>query len=138
MKEWAIAARSFFHYEHKEGPAYGQRWTGGTPPRWRGRGGDYVKHPQFAQAFYNSTAWKHARALKKKQAGGLCERCLARGLIVPGVHVHHKIRLTPENLNDPSVTLNLDNLELLCEPCHQQEHQRETQMRTDAAGRVIW
>ena len=95
-----------------------------------------MSHPQFAQAFYNSAAWKHARALKKKQAGGLCERCLARGLIVPGVHVHHITRLTPENLNDPSITLSLDNLELLCEACHQLEHQRDTQMRTDERGHV--
>ena len=57
-----------------------------------------------------------------KHARGLCERCLAKGIIKQGDHVHHKIELTPENMNDPSVAYNFDNLELLCFDCHQKEH----------------
>lgn len=36
--------------------------------------------------------------------------------------MHHRIWLTPENINDPSVSLNFDNLELLCQDCHNKEH----------------
>ena len=36
--------------------------------------------------------------------------------------VHHKIALTPENINDPNITLNWENLELLCQDCHNKEH----------------
>ena len=35
--------------------------------------------------------------------------------------MHHKIYLTPQNINDPAVTLAEDNLELLCQDCHNKE-----------------
>lgn len=90
---------------------------------------------RFAQRFYKSKAWLKCRSLYIAKVGGLCERCLARGLIVPGVDVHHKIRLTEENLKDPSIALNFDNLELLCRQCHMDEH-AHAQMRTDKDGHV--
>ena len=36
--------------------------------------------------------------------------------------VHHKIHLTPYTMNDPDISLNYDNLELLCMDCHNREH----------------
>jgi 5-methylcytosine-specific restriction endonuclease McrA len=56
-------------------------------------------------------------------------------LIVPGDEVHHKIRLTPENLADPQISLNWDNLELLCKQCHMEEH-TDTRWRADEAGHI--
>jgi len=76
----------------------------------------------FAKAFYKSKEWERCRAGYIKYVGGLCERCLNRGDIVPGLVVHHKCYLSPDNINDPSVTLNYDNLELLCQDCHNKEH----------------
>ena len=35
---------------------------------------------------------------------------------------HHKTYITPENINDPNVTLNWNNLEALCQTCHNLEH----------------
>lgn len=93
-------------------------------------------HQQFANVFYGSREWKACRSAYRQAKGGLCERCLARGLIVPGVEVHHRIRLTPENISDPAVALNWGNLELLCETCHEQEHARNAAPRTDASGHV--
>lgn len=94
-------------------------------------------HAQFASAFYRTERWNRCRKAYKESRGGLCERCLARGLIEPGVEVHHRIRLTPENLNDPAITLDWGNLELLCKACHQLEHEREnTPVRTDKNGHV--
>ena len=90
---------------------------------------------QFANVFYRSRLWRNCRDQYAASKGGLCERCLARGLIVPGAEVHHKIRLTPENLTDPAVSTNWANLELLCEACHHEEHTK-TGMRTDEAGHV--
>lgn len=52
----------------------------------------------------------------------MCERCSKKGLFNPGVELHHKIYLTPDNINDPYITLNWDNLELLCASCHSVEH----------------
>lgn len=69
--------------------------------------------------FYRSDQWKHARAIKIASTGGLCERC---GKV--GEEVHHKKHLTPDNVNDPMVSINQDNLELLCKDCHNKEHRR--------------
>lgn len=93
-------------------------------------------HNQFANAFYGSEAWKKTRRAFKNYKRGLCERCLARGLIVPGTEVHHKVHLTPENLDNPRITLSWSNLELLCKACHDEEHAQETRLRTDADGHV--
>lgn len=92
----------------------------------------------FAKPFYHSPEWKKAQRLYIKQAGGLCERCLARGIITPGVIVHHKIPLTPENIMDPSVTLNPANLQLLCRDCHAAAHKGSpARYKLDELGRVI-
>lgn len=69
--------------------------------------------------FYRSDEWKTARMIKIASAGGLCEDCSAIG-----EEVHHKIRLTPENVTDINVSINQDNLMLLCKDCHNKEHGR--------------
>lgn len=72
---------------------------------------------EFAKDFYNSKQWKECRKGYKRLVHGLCERCGK-----PGDIVHHKIKLTPYNINNPEITLNWDNLELLCIDCHNREH----------------
>lgn len=68
---------------------------------------------------------------------GLCEECLKLGKIVPAEEVHHKIFLTPGNINDPSVTLNYDNLICLCREHHRQAHgKKELRYTIDEYGRV--
>lgn len=93
---------------------------------------------EWAKPFYQSTAWKQCRAKYIKSVGGLCERCSKKGLIVAGYIVHHKCYLTPENINDPSVTLNWDNLEYLCQDCHNKEHtlKYRKRYRIDSNGKV--
>ena len=71
----------------------------------------------FSRKFYNSKQWIKCREAFKESKFSICERC---GM--PGEEVHHKIYLTPENINDPYVTLSWDNLELLCMSCHSKEH----------------
>lgn len=39
--------------------------------------------------------------------------------------VHHKIHLTRDNISDPQISLNPDNLESLCDDCHKLEHDSE-------------
>ena len=76
----------------------------------------------WAKQFYGSRAWQDCRKAYAKSVGGLCESCLARGLVVPGVQVHHKTPITPDNIGNPDVTLNWDNLMLLCKACHDAQH----------------
>lgn len=80
--------------------------------------------------FYKSSAWKKCRAAYIKQCGGLCERCYAKGLIVPGYIVHHRAHLTPDTVRDPEQALSFSNLEYLCKECHNAEH-----FKTDAKPR---
>jgi 5-methylcytosine-specific restriction protein A len=77
---------------------------------------------EFSKKFYNSAKWIRCRELYKQVKNGLCERCLKKGIYSAGEEVHHKIWLTPENINDPEITLSFDNLELLCASCHTYEH----------------
>lgn len=76
---------------------------------------------KFAKSFYNSKAWKECQKAFKAYKLGICERCGSAS----GTEVHHKIKLTEDNINDPQVTLNFDNLELLCQTCHAQHHNRK-------------
>lgn len=92
----------------------------------------------WARAFYFSPAWHNCREAYISRVGGLCERCLQRGLYVPGEIVHHRVHLTPQNIGDPGVTLAPENLELLCRDCHAQEHSRlQRRYRFDEAGRAM-
>ena len=72
---------------------------------------------EWAKPFYKSKAWQDCREAFFIFRHGLCERCGG-----PGKIVHHKIYLTPENINDPNISLNWDNLELVCQDCHNEEH----------------
>ena len=77
---------------------------------------------EFAKPFYKSVRWQRCRDAYIKSVNGLCENCLVKGKIVPGYIVHHKIELTPDNINDPMVTLCWDNLEYVCHECHNKIH----------------
>ena len=90
----------------------------------------------YAEEFYKSQAWKKCREAYAQSKGWLCERCMKEGRLTIGEIVHHKIHLTPENIIDPSVTLNWDNLELVCRLCHAAEHGRAKRYKVDEAGRV--
>ena len=90
----------------------------------------------FARQFYSSGAWAECRAAYRKSVGNMCERCLKVGQINPADEVHHKIKLTPKNIGDPSVTLNWDNLEALCERCHKSAHKMKRRYEVDEDGEL--
>ena len=77
---------------------------------------------KWAESFYKSKEWKECRKAYIASVDGLCERCLEKGIVKPGYIVHHIEHLTPENIDDPEVTLNFDNLEYVCKKCHDKEH----------------
>ena len=87
------------------------------------------------EAFYSSWTWREFRKSFMESRHWLCERCCAKGLIVPAEHVHHKIPITPENLKDPAITLNRNNVEALCANCHQEAHKKK-RWRCDPDGHV--
>ena len=87
---------------------------------------------------YGTQAWKKCRNSYVKSVGGLCEDCLQRGLIVPGDEVHHKIFITPNNMNNPQIVFNPENLILLCKDCHARRHMaRHHRYKVDDCGKII-
>ena len=73
----------------------------------------------WAKSFYLSAAWEKTRAAYLMSQDYICERCGQ-----PAKIVHHKRWLNRENINDISVTLCWDNLEALCQDCHNKEHHK--------------
>ena len=73
--------------------------------------------------FYDSIAWKRTKQEVIMRERGICQVCGKRG-----TEVHHIIELNDENVDDPNIALNPDNLQLLCTSCH-------NQMRAEKEGR---
>lgn len=72
--------------------------------------------------FYSSKQWKKCRDAYVKYKGGLCEKCFEKGIYSPAEIVHHKIHITPDNVEIPEITLSPSNLMLVCRKCHAEEH----------------
>ncbi len=96
---------------------------------------------EFAESFYKSQAWRKNRVEFLASKFYVCERCQNRNGI--GNIAHHKEYITPDNIDNVKVTLNWDNLECLCQVCHNKEHHREEESATregfvfDASGQLI-
>ena len=76
--------------------------------------------------FYKGKAWKNCRKTYFNSKYGLCEQCSSSGVIV-----HHKIHLNVNNVHDANISLNHDNLQLLCIECHNREHMFKNNNKSD-------
>lgn len=77
---------------------------------------------EFAKAFYKSKLWQDTREVILKRDRYLCRTV---GCYNPAEEVHHIKHLTPENLNDPNVSVNPANLISLCGECHKAIHKKD-------------
>ena len=84
----------------------------------------------LAKQFYGSPAWKQTRRAYMKSVGGLCERCMANGIVTPAAVVHHKNPITEKNVSNVNVTLSWNNLQALCAACHAEVHDDLYRKRT--------
>lgn len=102
----------------------------------------------FSKAFYKSHQWINTRRAYMDTVvdtpwgmvpPGMCERCFEKGEMKPAKVVHHKIVLSPANINDSEVTLNFKNLQRVCQDCHAQIHSGQEPMRVsfDENGNVV-
>ena len=89
------------------------------------------------QGFYKTSMWQNVRKLYIQSVGGLCERCYAKGIIKHGDTVHHKIHLTAQNVHDPDISMNPDNLILLCRDCHAEVHRGVKRYKVNERGEII-
>lgn len=66
--------------------------------------------------FYNSKEWKDLRNEVREDRGMRCEMC---GKLIRGKSIVDHIReITPKNKFNVDITLNRNNLQLLCLDCH--------------------
>lgn len=72
--------------------------------------------------FYHSKQWRDLSYLLRIERGH-CERC-GRIVNIEQLHAHHKIELTESNVDDANISLNSDKIEVLCNACHDEEHNR--------------
>lgn len=83
--------------------------------------------------FYGSTAWKKQRKYRLQMDNYRCARC---GGVA--VDVHHKIKLTEENISNLEISMYLDNLESVCRECHNKEtHGKKHDYMFDECGNLI-
>lgn len=76
------------------------------------------------KSFYASSAWINLRLLLINERGNKCEHCkdiIPRSRDLIG---HHLIELTPENVQDHTISLNPEQIEIVCFDCHNKEHKR--------------
>lgn len=93
---------------------------------------------EFAEGFYKSIEWKNCRRDYIKSVGGLCEKCLKQGIYKPAIIVHHIEHITPNNIENPEITLNYANLQAVCRDCHAALHAKQKRYYTDPnTGEVI-
>lgn len=77
---------------------------------------DEKQRDKRAAAFYKTQAWKDARALSMAKHYGLCQDCLAKGIVKQADMVHHIKALR----DYPELALTQSNLRPLCNKCHAQ------------------
>lgn len=74
-------------------------------------------------AFYCRKDYLDLAQACKIKSGGVCVKC--GGVFdISELRPHHKVELTLDNIDDVNVTLNPDNIEVLCHDCHNAAHKR--------------
>jgi 5-methylcytosine-specific restriction endonuclease McrA len=90
----------------------------------------YERDPVL-QKFRNSRKWRNTAAAYAKSKCYICEKCGNKNInpnirpITRQLQVHHKIPITPQNVDDLNISLNWDNFQLLCTICHNAERYGE-------------
>lgn len=77
--------------------------------------------------FYCRKQWRDLSYNLKIERGGKCSRCdfiAVNKEDFKYLIAHHKIELTEDNVDDPNISLNPDNIEIICHSCHNKEHRR--------------
>jgi 5-methylcytosine-specific restriction endonuclease McrA len=69
------------------------------------------------EKFYHSKAWRRLSRAFLLSQNYICEVCGR-----PAEIAHHKRHITPENISNPAVTLNAENLQAVCLECHNTIH----------------
>lgn len=97
----------------------------------------YSQQKRVGDEIYHTQRWRKLRQAYYGSQYGICEWCEG-----PGKIVDHIEPITKDNLNDPDITHGWDNLQLLCQSCHNKKtFQKENPIREgfgfDPEGNLI-
>lgn len=73
--------------------------------------------------FYTGYDWRQFRLNLILERGNKCQRC-GRTTKQSNLIGHHKIPLTLENVNDSNISLNQNNIDIICSACHNEIENR--------------
>lgn len=76
------------------------------------------RYDGYYDEFYHSSDWQAVRQAVLERDHYLCQVCMRRGVVKQATTVHHLIPLRA----DYAKRLDMDNLETICQACHNQEH----------------
>lgn len=82
---------------------------------------NYKERRKKLKAFYKSPEWRTARELALMRDKYLCQDCKDK----PAEVVHHIIHLSEDNVDNPEISLNQNNLISICSNCHSIRHKGE-------------
>lgn len=83
-----------------------------------------MKYSDKYEQFYNSKEWKQLRRQVMQDNDYLCAECKRNGKIRQATQVHHKVPIE----EDYGLRLEYDNMEALCNQCHNVAHERRSQL----------
>ncbi len=95
---------------------------------------------KIIKQFYCSKPWLDLSYKMKIDAGGKCSRCGFTAITKEDWSLligHHIIELTEDNVNDPTISLNPDKIEIICQTCHNKEHHRFGGIHTKKVY-IVW
>jgi 5-methylcytosine-specific restriction endonuclease McrA len=72
--------------------------------------------------YYKTKEWKAIALYVRQRDNYLCQSCKRKGKLKKGNQVHHIMHLTEKNINDYNIRANPKNLEVICDDCHNEEH----------------
>jgi len=102
----------------KEYSIYAKRVGGESKSNWS---------DNMSEKFYKSKKWKTKRQSILRRDEYLCRECKRYGKTTPATTVHHILPLEQR----PDLKLNSQNLISLCNECHNQMHDRNTNELTE-------
>jgi len=74
--------------------------------------------------FYSSKKWRKFRETIIAQRGNRCEKCGNRIAVAKEIVIHHIKEIDETNVDDAMVSLNPDNVMVVCHSCHNKIHPR--------------
>ena len=97
---------------------------------------------KFAEKIYGSQKWKRLRKQIAESNFYICQMC-GRPFSSDDIIIHHITHINQNNVDNPQITFNQDNLICVCRSCHAKIHRDDYRKRRgrnilfDADGNII-